>query len=244
MKQILKHSHWMILELLRAPAYVVSTIAFPSLFYVIFALPASKDAFSSNMLIASFSCFSVFGVIFLQFGVGIAQERSKSWYNYIRTLPLSSYKLMIARFISAIFFSFLSTLGLVVLSLGFTEVDLSFVEWIQFLTLLHVAGLAFCFMGLALGYWTNEKTSLPIGNLIYLPLSFAGGLWMPPSILPQMLKDISPYLPTRYFGEILWSFVRRESISINQIIPLTLYAIVFALIAYIGFRKDQGERLR
>jgi ABC-2 type transport system permease protein len=244
MKEILKHSQWMILELLRAPAYVVSTIAFPALFYVIFAIPESKDAFSSNLLVASFSCFSVFGVIFLQFGVGIAQERSKSWYSYIRTLPLESYKLMIARFISALFFSFLATMGIVILALFFTKVDLSFFQWIQFISILHVAGLAFCFMGLALGYWTNEKSSLPIGNLIYLPLSFAGGLWKPPNILPEMLKDISEYLPTRYYGEILWTFVRGDSIKASDIGSLFIYALAFALLAFVGFRRDQGERLR
>jgi ABC-2 type transport system permease protein len=234
----------MILELLRAPAYVISTIAFPALFYSIFAIPESRDVFSSNLLVASFSCFSVFGVIFLQFGVGVAQERSKSWYSYIRTLPLENYKLMIARFISALFFSFLATLGIIVLALTFTKVEMSFFEWIKFILILHFAGISFCFMGLALGYWTNEKSSLPIGNLIYLPLSFAGGLWKPPSVLPEMLKDISPYLPTRYFGEILWSFVKRESVKMTDVGSLFLYAVGFALLAFIGFKRDQGERLR
>lgn len=240
---ILKHAKWMILELLRAPAYVVSTIAFPALFYVIFAIPESKDMASSNLLLASFSCFSVFGVIFLQFGVGIAQERSKSWYTYLRTLPISPFKLTIARFISAMFFSLLAAMGIIILALCFTHAQLSFSEWIIFILLLHVAGLAFCFMGLALGYWTSEKTSLPIGNLIYLPLSFAGGLWKPPSILPEMLQEISKYLPTRYYGEVLWAFVAKQNIAQKDVMALTIYAIIFALIAYWGFKRDQSFRL-
>jgi ABC-2 type transport system permease protein len=151
---------------------------------------------------------------------------------------------MLARFLSALFFSFLAAMGIVMLSLFFTEVDLTLWQWIQFVLLLHLAGLVFCFMGLALGYWTDEKSSLPIGNLIYLPLSFAGGLWKPPNILPEMLKDISPYLPTRYYGEILWSFVRGDAIAGDQVFPLIGYGIVFGAFAYFGFRKDQEVRVK
>lgn len=234
----------MILELLRSPAYVVSTIAFPALFYVIFAIPESRDAHSSNILVASFSCFAVFGVIFLQFGIGVAQERHTSWYQYLRTLPVSPYQLMMARFICALFFAFLAALGIILLSLFFTEVDLVFSEWLQFVGLLHMCAFVFCFMGLALGYWTDEKSSLPIGNLIYLPLSFVGGLWKPPSLLPDILKEISSYLPTRYYGEVMWSFVKGETLVLKDIAPLLAYGCLFALLAYIGFRRDQQVRFK
>ncbi|MBC75954.1 MAG: ABC transporter [Halobacteriovoraceae bacterium] len=242
MKLIVKHAHWMILELLRAPAYVVATIAFPALFYMIFAVPESNDAASSNMLVASFSCFSVFGVMFLQFGVGVSQERSNTWYLYLKTLPLHSWKLIAARFLSAIFFSLLASLGIILLSLIFTKVNLSLERWIEFIVLLHLAGVIFCFMGLALGLWASEKSSLPIGNLIYLPLSFAGGLWKPPSILPEIVQDASKYLPTRHYGEVMWSFVSNSKVELENISYLLAYMCMFALVSFIGFRKEQSRR--
>jgi ABC-2 type transport system permease protein len=242
MKQTFVHAGWMILELLRQPSYVVSTIAFPALFYVIFALPESKDVASSNLLLASFACFAVFGVIFLQFGVGIAQERTKSWYYYLRTLPIGSLHLIAARFLSAIFFSFLAALAIVMISVNFTEVSMTVTEWGSFAFYLLLGGLSFCTMGLALGYWTSEKSSLPVGNLIYLPMTFVGGLWKPPSILPEMLQDVSSFLPTRHYGEMLWAVVRGDSVDINNIVYLFAYSLVFAVIAYWGFNRDVRVR--
>lgn len=242
MNLIFIHTKWMILELIRQPTYFVATVAFPSLFYVIFAVPESNTTPASNMLLASFSCFAVFGVLFLQFGVGVAQERSTSWYHYLRTLPLKKTNLMIARFLSAYFFALLSVLSLNLLAVLFTEVSMDYLVWFRFYMNLILPGLVFCLMGLALGYFSSEKSALPLGNLIYLPLSFAGGLWKPPKLLPETLNEISIYLPTRQYGEILWSTVKDESISKQSLWILGIYFILFLMISYFGSRTDLTKK--
>ncbi len=247
---IFAHSRWMILELLRQPAYIVSTLAFPALFYMIFAVPESKDVVSSNLLLASFSCFANFGVLFLQFGVGIAQERSTSWYQYLRTLPLKPYQVIVARFISAYLFSFLSIGVLIVLAEIYTSVSLNLNQWIYFFLAHMILGLIFCLMGLTLGYWSQEKTALPLGNLIYLPLTFAGGLWKPPYVLPESLKSLSEYLPTRQYGEVLWAIaadtnltlIKPPKIETEYLLGLVFYALIFLILSYIGMRKDYKHK--
>ncbi|SMF11949.1 ABC transporter permease [Pseudobacteriovorax antillogorgiicola] len=242
MKLILIHTQWMVKELLRQPAYLVSTVAFPSLFYMIFAVPESKDTLAANLLLGSFSAFAVFGVIFLQLGVGVAQERSRSWYLYLRTLPLPGMAFLGARFLSAFFFSVLAALAVILLSLAFTPAELSFLEWLKFLAVLLIGGASFCCMGLALGYWAGEKSCLPIGNLIYLPLTFAGGLWKPPTILPEFVQTISEYLPTRHYGELVWASVLKRDLALNHVIWLAGYALLFGVLTYWGYRRDQQAR--
>ncbi len=235
---ILNHTIIMILELIRSPAYLVSTIAFPSIFYCIFAVPESNDKHSANLLLVSFSCFAVFGVMFLQFGIGVAQEKSTSWYQYLKTLPISSYSLMVARFLSTLFFSTLTVLFLMIISKILTPVELSNEQWVFLFLKLQFFGIIFCFMGCCLGFWTSLKSSLPIGNLIYLPLSFAGGLWKPPEILPSMLKNISPYLPTRQYGEILWAYVRGEEATKEVYLKFSILTILFLILAILGFKRE------
>lgn len=244
MNLIIAHTRWMTLDLLRQPSYMVSTIAFPALFYIIFAIPESKDIHSSNLLLASFSCFAAFGVLFLQFGIGISQERTKSWYHYLRTLPVSNPQLFAARFICSYLFAFLSVGAIVALSLAFTTAELSSLQWIYFSIGLTTGGLVFCIMGLCLGYWSTEKSALPIGNLIYLPLSFAGGLWKPPILLPETLQEISVYLPTRQYGEILWKIVDDTNVTSRSISTLIIYFAIFLLISFVGLRKDYNTRIR
>ena len=39
-------------------------------------------------------------------------------------------------------------------------------------------------------------------NLIYLPMSFASGFWMPVGYLPHWLRVITPALPTYHLAQI------------------------------------------
>ena len=237
-KLTLAHTKWMCLDLMRQPAYVVSTIAFPVLFYAIFALPESKDQSSAQLLMSSFASFAVFGVAFLQFGVGTAQEKSHTWYIYIKSLPVSSTQLLLARLLTAMIYSLASAFGVIFLAVALTPVALTQSQWLQFLFWLFAGGISFCMMGLAVGMWASEKSALPIGNLIYLPLSFAGGLWKPPEILPDSIKTISPYLPTRHYGELVWSAIRTSSIPSKHFYGLLAWTIVFSIVAYFGYRKE------
>lgn len=232
------HTLWMLKDLLRQPAYVVSTLAFPVLFYLIFAVPESTTMESSNYLMASFSAFAVFGVLFLQFGVSQAQERSHTWYRFIKSLPVSASDLLFARFMTAQVFAVLTVLLIVLAAHLWTKAQLNSREWIEFTLILFAPGLSFCAMGMALGLWTNERTSLPVGNLIYLPLSFLGGLWKPPEILPERLQKISEVLPTRLYGDMLWSIVKKEDFPWSSLWGLSLWTVLFGALILLGLRRD------
>ena len=236
------HTKALFLELVRQPAYVVSTVAFPALFYMIFAVPESKSVGGSNFLMASFCGFAVFGVVFLQLGVGLAQERVRPWSHFLKTLPLPVWASFVARFLTGFAFSILAAATIVGLSLIFTEAKLTQKEWILFSTTLFLGSLTFSSMGIALGYWSTEKTSLPIGNLIYLPLSFVGGLWKPPEILPESLKTISAYLPTRYYGNLLWAAVQDAPLKTQDFVGLSGYFLIAMIIAAWGYRRDVQSR--
>ncbi len=244
MNLIFVHSRWMILELIRQPAYVVSSVAFPALFYLIFAVPESKGVDASNLLMASFSGFAIFGIVFLQFGVGLAQERSRSWYHYLRTLPLTPGLFLFSRLISVLLFSALAAVVIIVLAMLLTDAHLSIKLWLNFILALFFGSITFGFMGIVLGYFSNEKSSLPMGNLIYLPLSFAGGLWKPPNILPDSLKTISEILPTRHYGEILWASVAGREVASESIFYLIGYSGIFLIFAVWGYSRDKDQRYK
>ena len=244
LQRIWLHARWMTLELLRQPTYLVSTLAFPALFYLIFAVPESKERATANFLMASFSGFAVFGVIFLQFGVGLAQERTQSWHQYLKTLPIHPLAFLLARFVSSFIFALMTALVIVALALTLTPAQLNSRAWLEFFLALLGGGFAFCFLGIALGFWSNEKTSLPLGNLIYLPLTFAGGLWKPPALLPESIRSVSEYLPTRFYGEILWAVVQGQNVASKYAWGLFGYALLFSIVAAWGYRRDLDYRVR
>ena len=82
---------------------------------------------------------------------------------------------------------------------------------------------------------------MPIATACNLLLAYAGGLWMPPSELPHFVQVISPYLPTRQFADLLRSAVGEGNAG-PAWTGLILYAVIFASIAAVGYRRDERKR--
>ena len=108
-----------------------------------------------------------------------------------------------------------------------------------------VAGtVPFALLGIALGYWAPERGALPIANLLYLGLAYAGGLWMRPRDLPGPVAGISPYLPTRALSDALVAAATGAPIPWRTPAALAAFAALFALLAAAGYRRDEGRRFR
>ncbi len=95
-------------------------------------------------------------------------------------------------------------------------------------------------MGLSIGYWTSPKTSVPITDLTYLPLAFIGGLWLPPQFLPPVVAAISPFSPTRQYGELVWSAVGGDPSTVTAFVTLAIYATLFGALAIWGYRRNEN----
>ena len=83
------HIRVRVLSLLRTPAYVVGTLAVPSLILVFLGIGLADTTAEANAIMASFTIIAVMGIAFFQFGVGIAESRASPWSTYERILPAS-----------------------------------------------------------------------------------------------------------------------------------------------------------
>lgn len=239
LKLLLWHSYYLTIELLRQPMYVVSTILFPAMFFWFFGVPNATDQTTARLLTGSFAAYGVLGVVLFQFGVGIAQERASPWSDTLRTLPLPCWIGIASRILSGFFFALLAVVGVLVTAALATPVGLSF-ELVSILSLALLLGaIPFALMGISIGLTVNGQSALPVANLIYLPLSFAGGLWLPPHALPKFVQDISPYLPTRMFGEVVWMVMLDEAFKQRQSFGLFVYALLFFMLSLLLFRRER-----
>jgi ABC-2 type transport system permease protein len=59
-----------------------------------------------------------------------------------------------------------------------------------------------CALGLMIGARANAAAAPAFVNLIYLPMSFLSGLWMPLSVLPHFLSQIAPLWPAWHLGQL------------------------------------------
>jgi ABC-2 type transport system permease protein len=240
----LAHGRALTVELLRHPSYLVPTLAFPTLFFLFFAVPAGGGDAGANVRLATFAGFAAIGVAFFQFGVGIAVERTSPWETYLRTLPLSVRARMVARVISAALFAAAAASLVVFTAAAATPASLPPARWLELAAALLAGIVPFALLGIALGYWAPPRGALPLANLLYLSLSYAGGLWLRPDRLPAGVRAVSPLLPTRALAEALTAPALGGPAPWRSWLALSLFAAVFAVFAAWGYRRDEGRRFR
>jgi len=204
--------------------------------------PSQGDLRVANILLGSWSVFAVVGVAFFQFGVSISQARESKWENFARTLPTGGAAKLVAQVASAAIFLALSVGLLWTIALLFTAVDLSAVRLLKLFAVVIVGSVPFIFLGAALGYAVPPRGAVPIANLIYLPLSYLGGLWMPPSMLPDIVNNISRWTPTRQLGELAWATVQNQPYPGFAVLGLIAYGLCGLVIALFLWRKDETLR--
>jgi ABC-2 type transport system permease protein len=233
------HARIQLLDLFRSPGYVVPTVLFPAMFYAIFDLPfARRDATIANSTTLAFMAWAVIGVALYQFGVGIAQERGRPWERYLRTLPVSEGIRFAARVVAALVFALSAAAIVAVVARVFTPIDLGALAWFRVFVYAMLGGIPFVLFGITIGYWASARAAVPIATALNLLLAYAGGLWMPPDDLPRFVQAFSPYLPTRAFAELLWS-VAGDGNAQRAVAALAAYALIFAAIATLGYRRDE-----
>lgn len=229
------------LQLVRVPAFVVPTLAFPAMFFTLFDLNyARAHPNIAGFLMLSYVAFAIVGVTLFQFGVGIANERATPWERYLRTLPAPLSVRFGSRVTVAGLFGLVAASFVVVIATLTTGVHFTLWQWATIAACTLAGGAVFTLFGLAIGYWCSPKAALPIANLCYLLLSFAGGLWMPPSELPNFAQAVSPYTPTRQFAELLWN--APSGFSAHALLGLACFGLAFAVLAAIGYRRDERQR--
>jgi ABC-2 type transport system permease protein len=233
-------------ELLRIPAFTIPSIGLPLLTYLIFGLPTVREhPEAAAPVFVAYAAFAVLGIVMFQFGVGIAADRVSPWERYVRTLPAPAGARFAARLIVALAFSVLAVVPLVACAVITSSLSIAAVAWLRVLGALLLGAVPLGLLGLMLGYLLSERGALPVTNLLFLPLSYAGGLFgSTPANLTSIARQISPWLPTRQWSDLLIDFGLGGHLPVKQLTCLVGYGALFAVLAVLGYRSDEARQYR
>ena len=193
------------LRLLRAPSFAVPTLMFPPMFYLLFAVlfVSGRGDFHANVyLLATYGVFGVMAPGLFGFGVSVALDRERGWLRLKRAQPMPpgaylASKLSMAMLFAAVIFGILALLATTA-----GGVRLPAASWLTLLGVEVLGVLPFCAIGLFVGTLVNGQAAPAVINLVYLPMSFLSGLWMPLSILPAAVRDVAPLWPAYHLGQL------------------------------------------
>ncbi len=196
-----------LLKLARTRSFAYSVIGFPVVFYLLFgslnrhAGPEGREI--ARYLLAGYSCFGAMGAALFGIGNGLAYERGHGWLELKRASPMPPMAYLAAKLAVSLVFSFAICLLLAALGplVSGRPVATPF-EIVKLLGVVAVGTVPFASLGLLLGLAIPPNAGPGFVNLIYLPLSFLGGLWLPVSRLPHFFQSLAQWLPSYWFSRL------------------------------------------
>jgi ABC-2 type transport system permease protein len=242
-----KETKYEFLKLMRTRSFSLSTIGFPVMFYILFGI-ANRNTFAGSVhiakyMLAGYACFGLIGATLFGIGVGLAGELAAGWLELKRASPMPASAYLFAKCASAVAFGLIIVTLLTIIGTSFGDVHLSATELLKMLGITAAGSISFASMGLLIALLVPANAAPGIINLIYLPMSFLSGLWMPIKFMPHWLQGIAPLLPTYHLSQLMLGiFHYGDSISLvthwNALIGFTL--VMLGISRIIFHRKEQN----
>jgi ABC-2 type transport system permease protein len=240
------------IKLFRVPAFSVTSIVLPSMFYAFIGLGnASQPLFRGSHVtfgayfLASMALYGVANVMVLGFGISIANERGQKQDLLMQSTPLPAGVYFLAKALAALVIAFIALIVLCLLAAVAGGVRLDSSQWLTLIARAMLCSIPFIGLGFALGYLAGPNSAPAVTNLIYLPTAFASGLFFPLSLLPQFLQNVAPYLPLYRGAQLVWDAIgaptNGDSLATDWL-WMAGYTVGFFALALIAYRRDQGRK--
>ena len=235
------------LKLLRMPGYAIPSIAFPAMFYLLFGVVFGRGTVGGvtmpTYLIATYGAFGVIGASLFGFGVGVAVERGQGWMLLKRASPMPPMAFFVAKLVMCtIFAATIVTCSACSASPSATS-GCHRLVWLRLGATLVLGAIPFCALGLGLGYLVGPNAAPPIVNLVYLPMSFLSGLWIPIDVMPPLVKAIAPFLPAYHLGQLALGVIGAGAgaPAWSHVAALAGFTLVGLGLALWGYRRDEDR---
>jgi ABC-2 type transport system permease protein len=234
-----------VLKAVRLPAFILPVLLFPAMFYVLFGLVMGGSVGPTAMpayLLGSYGAFGVIGAALFGMGVSVAAERGQGWLTLKRATPMPPLAYFTAKVIMSILVGACIMLVLGGLAGVFGDVRLPVHSWVLLFGTLSLGAVPFCALGCVLGYSSGPTSAPAIANLIYLPMSFASGLWIPIQFLPELMQRIAPALPPYHLAALAHGVITGDTAGAGvHIVALAGFTTLFLGAAVFAYRRDDDR---
>jgi ABC-2 type transport system permease protein len=221
--------------------FVLPTLCFPFVFYTFFGIVfnrASMGGQAPTYMMVTYAIFGIMGPALFGFGANVASERDKGWLVIRQASPMSIVNYILAKMVMAMMFAVLIVIGLYMIGALYGGVLLPKSQWLALMVICVLGTIPFCAMGLAIGFWVKGQAAIAVVNLVYLPMGFLSGLWIPMQMFPEWLQKVAFVLPPYHLAELgldLIGMGRNES-SLIHVMVLVFFTLVFSALGIKGYK--------
>lgn len=197
------------LRYLRNPGFLLPTLLFPAVFYLMFGvvLGQKNGIDAPRFLLASYGTFGVMAPGLFGFGVSLALERDGGLLMLKRALPMPPAAYLLGKMAMAVAVAGLIVALLMALAVFVAHVRLDPAQMLHLFLIDMIGVMPFCALGLLLGTLVKGQGAPALINLVYLPMAFLSGLWFPLSVMPKLLQQLAPIWPSYHLNMLSLSAV-------------------------------------
>jgi len=191
-------------RMIRAPGFSIPFLLLPVPVYLFFgvllAAPAvAKQASIADYLFSGFSVFAVMGPALFGVGCVLAIEREAGYLKLKRAMPAPGGAYLIAKMTMAMVFAALVMSILLIAALLAGKITLSASQLVAMTLVLTIGALPFAALGLFLGAYAPANVAPAIANVIFLPMLWLSGLFIP---LPKFLEPWAVIWPAFHLNQV------------------------------------------
>jgi ABC-2 type transport system permease protein len=225
------------LRYLRAPSFILPMLLFSTVFYLMFGVLLNHGD-ASRYLLASYSAFGIIGPGLFGFGVSLAIERDGGLLTLKRALPMPPGAYLLGKMVMAMIAATIVTVLLILIGVFLAHVALGARQIASLMITGAFGVLPFCALGMFVGTLIKGQGAPGLLNLVYLPMAFLSGLWLPLSMLPQALQKIAPIWPSYHLNQLTLAAVGlNNGALLPHVLALAGYTIIFMSLAVRQLRR-------
>jgi ABC-2 type transport system permease protein len=243
---IRKETQYEFLKLWRAKTFSLAIIGFPVMFYALFGI-ANRGNYDgaadvTKYMLAGYACMGVISAALFGVGVGLSNERTQGWLELKRASPMPGIAYLVAKLVTAQVFGLLVMAILIAIGVAFGGVHLSPAELLGMIGMALAGSIPFAAMGLLVALLVPPAAAPGVVNLVYLPMSFMGGLWIPIHFLPKWIQTIAPSMPTYHLAQLMltvFNYQSKTSVSLYHWMGLAGFTCMMVGISWVLFQKSE-----
>ncbi|HEX5791880.1 MAG TPA: ABC transporter permease [Rheinheimera sp.] len=233
-----KEARYDLLSIVRTPGFVLPALAFPLMFYLFFGV-FFRAGGGADYLLVTYSCFGIMGPAMFNFAAGIASDRAHGWLTLKQLSPMPFSAYLMGKLSTSLLFSAVILLLLFSAAVSLGNVVLSGAQWLLLALTMLLGTLPFALLGLLLGLSLSDKAAPGVVNLIYLPMAFLSGLWLPLFLFPGWLQQLAWLWPSFHLSQLGLKVIAQDQGVALWLHLLALFAttLLLALACASRFRR-------
>jgi ABC-2 type transport system permease protein len=190
--------------MLRAPAFAIPFLLLPVPVYLFFGVmlagPAvAKNPGIANYLFSGFSVFAVMGPALFGAGCVLALEREAGLLKLKRALPAPTGAYIVAKMSIGVVFAALAMTALLAAAVAAGRITLTPSQLLIIMAVMTAGAVPFGAIGLFIGAHVSGSAAPAFANLVFLPMLWLSGLFIP---LPKFLERLAVIWPAFHLNQV------------------------------------------